>query len=172
MPDPILVAYATRYGSTREVAEEVGKRLRDRGRQVEVKPARDVRSLEGYSAVVLGAPLYIGSLLGEAVSFLENHREALERKQRGDLVLGPLSADEDPGRGARSQLGRALAGMPWVRPVATELFVGAYDPSHLRLTDKLIAALPASPLHDVPAHDERDWAAIDAWADRLTMSLQ
>jgi len=42
--------------------------------------------------------------------------------------------------------------------------VGAYDPSRLGFKDKMIAALPASPLHGETAHDERDWEAIRAWA--------
>ncbi len=77
MAASILIAYATRYGSTREVADAVGARLRERGFSAEVRCAREVRSLDGFSAVVLGAPLYIGSLLREARKFLERHHTAL-----------------------------------------------------------------------------------------------
>jgi hypothetical protein len=31
----------------------------------------------------------------------------------------------------------------------------------------VVAALPASPLHGVGAHDDRDWAAIRAWVATL-----
>ena len=37
------------------------------------------------------------------------------------------------------------------------MFVGKYDPAKLRLADKLVTALPASPLHGLPARDDRDW---------------
>ena len=59
MSAPVLVAYATRYGSTQEAAEAVAATLRERGLEAEVRPAREVRSLDGYNAVVLGAPLYM-----------------------------------------------------------------------------------------------------------------
>ncbi|HEX6383591.1 MAG TPA: flavodoxin domain-containing protein [Anaerolineae bacterium] len=56
MSASILVAYATRYGSTQEVAQVVAAMLREGGLEVEIQPMRKVRSLEGYRAVVLGAP--------------------------------------------------------------------------------------------------------------------
>jgi menaquinone-dependent protoporphyrinogen oxidase len=37
----ILVAYATKHGSTLEVAEAIAVALRDRGREVDVGPAAD-----------------------------------------------------------------------------------------------------------------------------------
>jgi menaquinone-dependent protoporphyrinogen oxidase len=58
MSASILVAYATRYGSTQEVAEVVVATLRERGLAVDIQPMRQVRTLEGYRTVVLGAPLY------------------------------------------------------------------------------------------------------------------
>lgn len=61
--------------------------------------------------------------------------------------------------------------MPWLRPIAAELFVGKYDPVKLRFSDELLAALRASPLHGVRAHDERDWATINVWADTLPVIL-
>lgn len=59
MSASILVTYATRYGSTQEVAEAVAETLREAGLEVDVQPARKVRTLEGRRAVVLGAPLYM-----------------------------------------------------------------------------------------------------------------
>jgi menaquinone-dependent protoporphyrinogen oxidase len=171
MDGSILVAYATRYGSTREVAEAIGARLREHGAGVKVQPARDVLSLDGAAAVVLGTPLYFGSMQKDAVAFLERHASGLALVPVAVFVLGPASA-ADGVEGSRSQFEEALAKLPWLTPVATEVFVGKYDPAKFRLADKLIAALPASPLHGVPAHDERDWAAIEAWADALPAVLQ
>lgn len=170
MAASILIAYATRYGSTQEVAEAVGARLRERGLGAEVRRAREVRSLDGFSAVVLGAPLYIGSLLREARKFLERHRTALSQMPVAIFALGPVSAGAEL-EGSRTQLDAALAKLPWLTPAATEVFVGKYDPAQLRFPDSLLAALPASPLHGLPAHDGRDWPAIRAWADTLPAAL-
>lgn len=166
MPTSILVAYATRYGSTREVAEVIAGRLRESGLTADARSVEEVRSLDGYAGVVLGAPLYIGSLLKGAVEFLEQHRAALEHMPVAVFALGPISAAESM-EDARTQLHAALAKAPWLSPVATELFVGKYDPAKLRFFDRAIAVLPASPLHGVGPHDERDWAAVGAWAEAL-----
>jgi menaquinone-dependent protoporphyrinogen oxidase len=170
MSAPILVAYATRYGSTREVAEAIGTRLRERGFDAEVKRARDVRSLDGYHGVVLGAPLYIGALLKDAVQFLRDYATAAEQIPLAVFALGPISAEEGLEDG-RKQLDAALAKLPSVPVVAKEVFVGAYDPDKLHFGDKLIAVLPASPLHGVEARDERDWDAIRGWAGGLPAVL-
>lgn len=170
MAASVLIAYATRYGSTQEVAEAVGTRLRERGLGVEVRRAREVRSLAGFDAVVLGSPLYIGSLLREARKFVNRHRTALSQTPVALFVLGPVHGGKELDD-ARTQFNAVLAKLPWLRPVATEVFVGKYDPAKLRFPDSLLAVLPASPLHGVPAHDGRDWNAIRAWADTLPAAL-
>jgi menaquinone-dependent protoporphyrinogen oxidase len=172
MPTSILVTYATRYGSTQEVAEAIAVTLRAQGLEVDLQPMRNVRTLEGYRAVVLGAPLYIGHWLKDAQRFLAQHREALIRRPVAVFTLGPTQADEKEWEGVRVQLEQELARYPWLKPVAFALFGGKYDPAKLRFPDSLLAKLPATPLHQMPASDVRDWMAIRAWANNLAMQLQ
>jgi menaquinone-dependent protoporphyrinogen oxidase len=171
MSASILVGYATRYGATKEVAEAVAAVLRERGQEVMVGPVKDVRSVEEYKAVVVGAPLYIGSLPGDAKQFLTRHQSALARRPLAVFSLGPLSLDEAEAKGAREQLDKELAKFPALKPVDVALWAGKYDPKTLRFPDSLLGALPASPLHGRPASDKRDWAAIRAWAAELPAKL-
>jgi len=170
----MLVAYGTRYGSTREVAETVAATLGGQGIDTDVKQAREVRSLDGYDAVVLGTPLYMGALHKDVRALLEKNRAALEHTPFALFALGPIKAD-DGLDGSRAQLIDALAKLPVPTPASTAVFVGAYDPARLGFKDKMIAALPASPLHGEAAHDERDWGAVLAWtrelADLLTRAM-
>jgi menaquinone-dependent protoporphyrinogen oxidase len=170
MSAKVLVAYGTRYGSTEEVAEAVAATLEEQGLEVEVEPARAVRSLDGYGAVVLGTPLYMGALHKDVRALLERSRAALERTPFALFALGPIKAD-DGVDGSREQLFTALARVPMPTPVATAVFVGTYDPARLGFKDKMIAALPASPLHGETAHDDRDWEAIRGWARALPTEL-
>jgi menaquinone-dependent protoporphyrinogen oxidase len=171
MAKSILVAYATRYGSTTGVAEAVGAELGARGLSATVKPARDVTSLDGVDAVVLGAPLYIGSMPKDARSFLARHRAALERLPVAVFVLGPLSDKPEDFKNVGDQLDKVLEKEAWLKPASTTVFAGAYDASKLHFPDTLMNWMPANPLKDTPAMDLRDWAAIAAWADTLPEAL-
>jgi menaquinone-dependent protoporphyrinogen oxidase len=168
----ILVAYASRYGSTQEVAEAIAATLREIGLSADLQPVRKVRTLEGYGAVVLGAPIYIGQWHKDALEFLVRNREALAQRPVAIFALGPTSVDEKEMQGSRAQLDKELAKYPWLTPVALEVFAGRYNPAKLNLPDRFIASLPASPLHGMPASDVRDWTAIRAWASNLAAKLQ
>ena len=172
MSDSILVTYATRYGSTQEVAEAVAATLRDSGLEADLQPMRNVGTLAGYRAVVLGMPLYIGRWHKDARRFLSLHQEALAQRPVAIFTLGPTQPDEKEWESVHAQLDQEMAKYPWLTPVALELFGGKYDPAKLRFLDKLLATLPASPLHQMPASDARDWTAIRAWASELAAKLQ
>jgi menaquinone-dependent protoporphyrinogen oxidase len=171
MSDTILVTYASRYGSTQEVAERVAAMLRENDLQVDVKPARQVRALEGYRAIVLGAPLYIGHWLKDAHRFLTRFQAVLAQRPVAVFSLGPTRLQEMEAADVRSQLDQELNKYPWLKPVASELFGGKYDPATLRFPDSLLAVLPASPLHGAAASDARDWEEIRVWATNLAAKL-
>ena len=78
MPAPILVAYATRYGSTAEVAEFIASTLQSRGLSARCQPAREVKSLQGIQAVVLGAPLMMVHWHTDALRFLDRFHADLQ----------------------------------------------------------------------------------------------
>jgi menaquinone-dependent protoporphyrinogen oxidase len=162
MSSLVLVGYATRYGSTQEVAEAVAATLRECGLEVDIQPIRKVRTLAGYSAVVLGAPLYMFRWHKDALRFLSRHREALAERPVAVFALGPTHDpyDEKEWQDSRAQLDKDLAKFPWFKPVAIELFGGKFDPALLRFPlNKLAGKEPAS--------DLRDWTAIRAWAADL-----
>ncbi|NDJ75132.1 MAG: flavodoxin [Chloroflexi bacterium] len=171
MSGTVLVTYASRYGSTGEVAEAIANTLRNTGLDVELQPMNAVQSLDGYRAVVLGAPLYIGSWHKDAHNFLARHEGALAGLPVAIFALGPLGTSEGEMQGSREQLDKELVQYPWLQPVTVEMFVGKYDPARLNLLHRLLTVLPASPLHGMPASDHRDWDAIKAWATSLEDQL-
>ncbi len=115
METKILMAYASKYGSTQEVAEAVAATLGESGFGVDLQPMRKVRTLEEYGAVVLGAPLYFGHWHKDAINFLLRNEAALSQRPVAIFALGPNSNDEKEMQGSRAQLDRELAKFPWLR---------------------------------------------------------
>ncbi len=155
-PGRILVAYASKHGSTREVAERVAEVMRSAGLSVDVMPAAEVGLLRGYDGVVLGGALYAGRLHKDARRFLNLHREALSVRQVAVFAMGPRTNDPSDVAGARAQLDRSLKKTPEVDPVSVAIFGGVIDPAKL-----------VFPFNRMPYADARDWKAIEAWASAL-----
>jgi menaquinone-dependent protoporphyrinogen oxidase len=155
----LLVAYASKHGSTHEVAEAVAEQLRQHGHEVDVLPAGSVDDVERYEGVVVGGALYMGRWHGDASRFLRRHGEALEATPVAVFAMGPLTMKEADVAGARKQLDRALAKAP-IEPVAVTVFGGMVDPTRLRF-----------PFSRMPATDARDWDAIRAWADEIAQLI-
>jgi menaquinone-dependent protoporphyrinogen oxidase len=149
----VLVAYATKHGSTREVAEAVAETLRRHGLTVDVMPASDVGHLRRYEGIVLGGALYTGRLHKDARRFLKRHEDALAVRALAVFAMGPRTLEEADVASSRAQLDRALAQAPRATPISVAIFGGVVAPEALRF-----------PFNRMPAVDARDWTAIEAWA--------
>ena len=145
MSAQVLVTYVTRYGSTQEVAEAVAVTLREQGLAVDLAPMQDVRTLEGYDAVLLGAPLYMFHWHKDALHFLTRHRAALSVLPVAIFALGPFHIEEKEFSGAREQLDKDLATFPWLTPEAIVIFGGKFDPAKLTFPHNLVPALRKCP---------------------------
>ncbi|MBI4926529.1 MAG: flavodoxin [Anaerolineae bacterium] len=157
-----LVCYATHAGSTREVAEFIAGSLRADGNSVDFLEARNVRQVDDYDGVVLGAPLYMFRWHRDARNFLKRMRTALSRKPVHIFALGPFHNTEDEMTTVRKQLDKELAHFTWLKPAAATIFVGKYDYASLHFPYSLIPGFK-----QMPACDERDWEAIRAWAKTI-----
>jgi len=157
----VLVAYATKRGSTREVAESVAATLCAEGLEAECRPAAEVDTLDGYAAVVLGGALYMGRWHSDARDFLKRHRRLLATLRLAVFAMGPRTLAESDVEESREQLGNALAMVPELEPVSVAVFGGVVDPAKLRF-----------PFNRMPASDARDWDAIHAWAQDVAKQLQ
>ena len=163
----ILLGYATTSGSTQEVAEKIAEALRERGLLVDCQPIRQVKTLNGYSAVILGAPLYMFHWHKDAMGFLSKNRQILTTLPVAVFALGPFHIDEKEFTDARATLDKELVKYPWLSPVAIEMFGGKFDPKALHFPYNLIPALK-----NMPPSDARDWNTIRTWANSLADKLQ
>jgi len=148
----ILVAYASKYGSTGGVA----------GATVDVRLMKNVRNLDAYQGVVLGAPVYMGKWLPEATDFVKQNAEALGRVPLACFVVCMLLHEPTPDNMAKAlaYLDPVLKAAPPLKPVGVGAFAGALDYGKLSWATKKIMQSKAQ-----PEGDFRDWKAIHAWAE-------
>ncbi len=156
----VLIAYASKHGTTREVAESIAQTLEERGLAVEIEEAGRVRDITRYDAVVVGGGLYMGKWHIDARRLLKRHREALAGKRLAVFGMGPDSLEESKVAESQKQLDRALAAVPELEPIAVTIFGGALEPESWRF-----------PLNRLPAFDARNWDAIEDWAVDLVARL-
>jgi menaquinone-dependent protoporphyrinogen oxidase len=162
MPKKILVAYATKYGSTREVAEAIAKTLETKTKNVELRPMNKVSSLTGVDAVIMGAPLYMFRWHKDAVQFLTKFVKPLSAIPVAVFALGPFHDAEEEWQEISKELDKELDKFPWLAPVSKKVFGGRFDPASLTFPYNLIPALK-----EMPATDIRDWKAIETWANEV-----
>jgi menaquinone-dependent protoporphyrinogen oxidase len=159
----ILVAYASKHGSTAEIARRIAERLSERGHDAEARSVDELDRLDRLEALVLGSAVYAGAWRNEAVSFVERHEQELRRIPVWLFSSGPLGdhvedLEEQPRQ--LEHIRRAIA------PKDHRMFFGALDMRVLSFGERMIVKAVKAPVGDF-----RDWDAIDTWADGIDVAL-
>lgn len=61
MTNRILIAYASKCGSTTEIAKSMGKVLLEKEYEVEILPVSQVKSMDGYDGILAGSAIRVGA---------------------------------------------------------------------------------------------------------------
>lgn len=184
----ILVTYATMAGSTAEIAAAVAEELVSRGLTADVIPIGEIKTLDGYSGVVVGAPMIMG-FHRSALRFLKQHKKALEQlplavfvsamslTRTADLVSGDgqVFVDEklpkDPANPAKLSFKEKYARPEnYLRPVrraAAPVSIGVFGGRLIYGKLPLWAVLFVLLVIQATPGDHRNWDAIRAWAAGL-----
>lgn len=168
MDRQVLVAYATKYGATAEIAQKIGEALRQAGLPADVLPADRVGDLSAYQAVVLGSAVYIGQWRKEAVKFLTANETALAEKPVWLFSSGPT------GQGDPVELTQGWRFPGKLQPIADRikprdiaLFHGVLDGDKLNFIEKWMIKNVKAPIGDF-----RDWKVITSWAAAIADELK
>jgi menaquinone-dependent protoporphyrinogen oxidase len=158
MSKKILVTYASKCGSTGEVAIAIGKTLAQTGARVDVLPLRKVTNLSAYEAVFVGSAIRMAKWLPEATDFISENHAILQSVPVAYFTVCATMIEDTPAR-----LAKAAGFIEPVRtvltPAAEGYFAGKVDPNSLSFIED--TALKAK---GVPQGDFRDWDKITNWA--------
>jgi menaquinone-dependent protoporphyrinogen oxidase len=164
----VLVAYASKYGATAEIAEKIGQLLRNTGLKVDVLPVQQVDGLSSYQAVVLGSAVYAGQWREEAITFLKAYEYTLADMPVWFFSSGP-TGEGDPVELMKGwtfpKAQQSIA--DHIKPYDMALFHGFINTKEINFAEKiLIKGIGAA------VGDFRNWDSITAWANGIAEALE
>lgn len=158
----VLVTTATKHGSTLEVADAIAAELTAAGIEAVRQAPGGVKALDGFDAVVIGSPAYMGHWLDDAKKLVERESTTLRERPVWLFTCGPIAdppkSEEDP---EDVQVMLAASGAREHR-----LFGGKLERSKLGLIEK--AMIRALRVKDA---DNRDFDDIRAWGREIAAAL-
>jgi menaquinone-dependent protoporphyrinogen oxidase len=161
----ILVLYATKTGSTAEVAQVIADEFVILGSSVNVYNVKEAPAPNGYSAVVIGSSIRYGGWQKEALHYLKTHKVPLAKIPVAYFNCGIFTASADTAKKAQAQNYNDAA-KAIIKPVADTFFAGKIDYGKLNFVERNL-----SKAIKIPEGDKRDFAAIRAWARRIYPAL-
>jgi menaquinone-dependent protoporphyrinogen oxidase len=168
MDGKVLVAYASQYGATMEIAERMGVVLRRSGFDVDVLPVDQVDDLTSYQSIIVGSGVYIGQWNKKASQFLSTNEKTLASRKVWIFSSGPT------GEGDPEVLLEGWRLPPTVqtvaeriRPLDVAVFHGYINPAKLNVIQRwVIKNIVKKPLGDY-----RDWKSIEDWTSEVAKKL-
>lgn len=164
----VKVIYASKHGSTREIAEAITEELRAAGQAATCVPAGEVYGLGDCDAVVLGSAVYMGRWRHEAKQVLRRHGPALAAMPFWVFSSGPVgdpAAEQDDGD-------------RWLEPRrvmarAEELGVREHVVFGGTISADPHGFIERGMTRNTPEEfrDRRDWEQIRAWARSIASEL-
>lgn len=161
MSKKYLVTYASRYGSTAEIALRIGNILKTHGLEVDILPVAQATNLESFNGAILGSPIYSGEWAQDMIQFMNTQKAVLQPIPVAIFTTALRLRDTSEDM-RQAVLGTLYPYRIQLKPIAIGLFAGALDYQklspivHLQLKSK-----------NLPEGDFRDWGQIEAWAHTL-----
>jgi menaquinone-dependent protoporphyrinogen oxidase len=162
-----LVAYASKFGSTREIAERVAARLLEQGNHVDILPVEEVDDVGAYGAIVLGSAVFNQRWMPQAAELVRRNLGTLADRPVWLFSVGSFGDTHRVwGRLVRKEP-KEIAGFREAIQVRDyRVFAGVIEPHRWPVLSRLF-------FRAVGGHfgDNRDWSGIDAWAGGIAQAL-
>jgi menaquinone-dependent protoporphyrinogen oxidase len=159
----VLVAYASKHGSTAEIAEAIGDELRRANHAVDVTPAQAVMTVAAYDAVIIGSAVYRRRWRREGRRLLSRELGVLRGRALWIFSSGDIGANPDA---------------DWVEPSGVLALADRAGARGHAVFGGRVPLAPRNPLErlvvrNTPAatRDRRNFAAIRAWAAAIADEL-
>lgn len=196
----VLITYASRAGSTAEIAGILADELIGTGLSVEVSPIDKVNDLQDYHAVLIGSPILKGAPLPEVCEFVKAYEMDLKDKKLAYFLVclalssftdKELQVDEpyldpslpmlkasstemkfmDKDHEMSKYLKPLLTSAPQLKPTSTAFFAGNLDYKKLDFRSRMTMRLMSLFIKEIKEGDFINRSALKAWARDLAANL-
>ncbi|UUX92707.1 flavodoxin domain-containing protein [Methanoplanus endosymbiosus] len=159
----VLVAYATRYGSTKDIAEVIADTIRKRGIETDCMDINTINpeNMSVYDAFFVGSPLHLGKWLPEAKEFMQFRRDVLNKKPVFVFTCGITLKDKTEHILKKAEFA-LYEFSQYVKMDEKEFFAGKLTIADLNETDSQIVRIAG-----VGEGDYTDINTVNKWADGI-----
>lgn len=163
----ILVAYASEYGSTNEVAKYIGSILCQNGNKVDVQWIQNINNLDDYDSIIIGSPIQYDTWMPDAIKFITKHQDTLSKLEVSYfftcLTLSKKTKQTE--LQANEYANNLYKLIPKIKPKSIGQFSGVLDYSKMSFLSKIIFKSGFFIL-GVKEGDYRNWADIKSWTNK------
>jgi menaquinone-dependent protoporphyrinogen oxidase len=159
----VLVAYGSKHGATREIAEAIADEIRRAGHAVDCTAADAVRGVDDFDATVIGSAVYMKRWRSDARRLLKRNARALGSRPLWVFSSGPCGENPDP---RWSEPGKIVAQAERLGAREHVVFGGRLPVEPANFMERsMVNGCP-------PEHrDLRDWDEIRAWGAGIGREL-
>jgi menaquinone-dependent protoporphyrinogen oxidase len=159
----VLVAYASKHGSTTEIARAIASALNSAGLDAVIFPASEVKDLAPYTAVIIGSAIYMNSWLKDATAFLHRFRKTLSGLPVWLFQAGPLDKSAESSAKPLDKRTTALTDSIGFRGYTT--FGGKLTRENPGLAEKLLSRRGME-------GDFRNFDQVKSWAENIATEIR
>ncbi len=164
----VLIAYASRTGTTAEVAASIAEEFRESDITADVRAVTKITDLAPYDAVIVGSGIRAGRMMPEAVTFLQLNQSALSKMPVAYFVVSLTMREDTPENRetVMNYIEPVLNKLPQIEPVNVGLFGGTMDYKKLPFVQRVLVQMMR-----FAEGDYRDWNAISNWAQAVRAQM-
>jgi menaquinone-dependent protoporphyrinogen oxidase len=157
----LLITYASKCGSTADIAKSMGNVLVEKGCEVDILPVNEVKSIDDYAGILVGSAVRVGAWLPEAVEFVKINQSAMQKIPTAIFTVHGLNWENTSASEAlRKNYTNAVKLL--ISPIDEVFFAGKIDYTTMTFLEKMLCKAVKA-----VEEDRRNWGLINSWAAEI-----
>ena len=178
----VLILYVTRYGTTKEISDEIEKIIQEKGITTESynlgeRNLKEIPPLEEYDGIIIGTGIKMKKWTNAVKKFVQKRKSELQKRQSAlgfYVCCGEASKKNDISKAINNYITLKLQKLG-IEPALIDAFGGCYDltegSSLTGMTRKIVVAIMKSEEGienpEGKLHDYRDWEQIKDFTNKF-----